>query len=300
MSSSSPVWLDRRGQTEALGLRDGYYSRPRLSPDGRRIAVTHTTEGKRDRTRIWVLDLERGAFSPLPGEGFSGPVWSADGQTLFFRGQNPPASTGPARTERASPSCCWPAPGTRRPDRPRRTDPLLVYVDRASETNQDIWVLPLVPDGKPRPWLKTSASENQPELSPDGHFMAYASDVSGQREVYVQPFPGPEGSRYQVSLAGGQSPRWSRDGRELFFVTDARPRRLLAADVRTSPEFSAGRPREVFSADLELPGGSTGYDVSPDGRRFLVLRDVETPDRAVTDLQVVLNGFGLFTPVTPR
>ncbi|HEY6555236.1 MAG TPA: protein kinase, partial [Vicinamibacteria bacterium] len=85
LSSSTPVWIDRRGQTEPLGLRDGYYARPRLSPDGRRLAVTHTTEGRRDRLRVWVLDLARGAFSPLPGEGLSGPVWSADGQRLFFR-----------------------------------------------------------------------------------------------------------------------------------------------------------------------------------------------------------------------
>jgi hypothetical protein len=123
--------------------------------------------------------------------------------------------------------------------------------------------------------------------------MAYASNVSGRYEVYVQPFLSSEGARHQVSLAGGQSPRWSRDGRELFFVTDVRPRRMMAADVATSPELAIGRPREVFPANFELPGGSSGYDVSADGQRFLVLRDVETPDRAVTELQVVLNGFSL-------
>jgi serine/threonine-protein kinase len=299
LTSSSPVWLDRRGQTEALSLRDGYYSRPRLSPDGSRIAVTHTSEGRRERTRIWVLDIARGAFSPLPGEGFSSPVWSPDGQRLFFRGLNPPGlyrarADGAGEPEMLLPAAASVQTGSTSPD-----GSVLAYVDRTPETNQDIWVLPLAAEGKPRPWLKTSASENQPELSPDGRWMAYASNVSGRFEVYVQPFPGPEGSRYQVSLAGGQSPRWSRDGRELFFVTDARPRRLLASVIHSSPAFTAEKPREVLPAAIDLPVGSTGYDVSPDGRRFLVLRDVETPDRAVTSLQVVLNGFGLFAPAGP-
>ncbi len=137
---------------------------------------------------------------------------------------------------------------------------------------------------------------DQPEISPDGRFIAYASNVSGRCEVYVQPFPGPEGARHQVSLAGGQSPRWSRDGRELFFVTETRPRRLLAAEIRIAPQFAAGRPKELFSADVELPGASAAFDVSLDGRRFLVLRDVETSDHPVTELKVVLNGFGLFAP----
>ena len=297
---SSVVWLDRRGKTEPLGMRDGYYSRPRLSPDGRHMAVTHTTEGRRDRTRIWVEDLARGTASPLPGEGFSGPAWSADGQRLFFRGLHPPGlyrarADGAGEPELLLAASTSVQTGSTSPD-----GAVLTYVDRTADTNQDIWVLPLSAGGKPRVWLKTSASESQPELSPDGHWMAYVSSVGGRSEVYVQPFPGPEGARYQISLAGGQSPRWSRDGRELFFVTEARPRRLLAVDVRTSPEFAAGQPHAVISPDLELPGGSSSYDVSPDGRRFLVLRDLAAPEAAITDLQVILNGFGLFVPPPPR
>jgi dipeptidyl aminopeptidase/acylaminoacyl peptidase len=297
---STPVWLDRRAQTASLKLPQGYYARPRVSPDGRRIAVTHTTESRRDRTRIWVVDLERGASSPLPGEGFSGPVWSADGQKLFFRGLNPPGLYRARADGAGEPELLLAAPGGVQTGSTSPDGSVLAYVDRTAETNQDIWVLPLADGGKARPWLKTSASENQPELSPDGRWMAYASNVSERFEVYVQPFPGPEGARYQVSLAGGQSPRWSRDGRELFFVTDARPRRLLAVDVHAADTFATGQPREVFPADFELPGSSSGYDVSPDGKRFLVLHDVDTPDRPVTDLQVVLNGFGLFVPAAPR
>jgi serine/threonine-protein kinase len=293
---SKPVWLDRRGETEPLALPDGYYARPRLSPDGSRLAVTHTVEGRRETTRIWVLDLARGAFSPLPGEGFSSPVWSPDGQRLVFRGLKPPGLFWARADGAGEPELLLAAPGGVQNGSISPDGAVLAYVDRAPETNLDIWLLPLVGERKPRPWLKTSASENHPELSPDGGWMAYSSNVSGRYEVYVQPFPGPEGSRHQISLTGGQSPLWSRDGRELFFVTDARPRRLMAVEVRTSPSFAAGRPRELLSREVSLAGGSSSYEVSPDGRRFLVLQEVETPDRTVAELQVVLNGLRLLAP----
>jgi serine/threonine-protein kinase len=292
LSQSRPVWLDRQGRTRPLDLPAGYYARPRLSPDGRRLAVTHTAEGRRDSMRIWVLDLSRGAFSPLPGVGFSSPVWSADGQRLIFRGLKPPGlfwarADGAAEPEPLLAGAEGVQTGSISPD-----GTTLAYVDRTPETGQDLWLLPLAGERKPRPWLKTSAAENHPEFSPDGRWMAYTASTSGRNEVYVQPFPGPEGSRYQVSLSGGQSPLWSRDGRELFFVTDARPRRLMVVDVRTTPAFSAGQPRALSAADLVLPGGPASYDVSPDGR-LLVLQEAETPESAVTELQVVLDGTGL-------
>ena len=293
---SRPVWLDRRGAEEPLALPDGYYARPRLSPEGGRIAIAHTAEARREKSRLWILDLSRQAFSPLPGEGFSAPVWSADGQRLIFRGLKPPGlfwarADGTAPPEALLPSAEGAQTGSVSPD-----GTLLAYVDRASETSLDIWLLPLVGERKPRAWLRTAAAENHPEFSPDGRWMAYSSNVSGRYEVYVQPFPGPEGSRYQVSLAGGQSPSWSRDGRELFFTTEARPRRLMVVDVRTAPAFETGRPREPLPHEVTLSSGGIGYAVSPDGRRFLVLREVETPERAVADLRVVLNGLRLFAP----
>jgi len=299
LSRSRPVWRDRTGLEEPLALPDGYYSRPRLSPDGRRIAVAHTVEDRRQNSRLWVFDLSRGTFGPLPGEGFSAPVWSADGQRLIFRGLKPPGlywarADGTAEPEALLESAGGAQTGSVSPD-----GTLLAYVDRTPETSLDIWLLPLAGGSKPRAWLRTSAGENHPEFSPDGRWMAYSSDVSGRDEVYVQPFPGPEGARYQVSLAGGQAPTWSRDGKEVFYATEGRPRRLMVVDVKTSPAFEAGRPRELFSPEVTLVGGGTGYDVSPDGRRFVMLREVETPDRAVADLHVILNGLGLLAPALP-
>ncbi len=296
LARTRPVWLDRRGKAEALQVPEGYYARPRLSPDGSRLAVTHTAEGRREATRIWVLDLARGAFSPVPGEGFSSPVWTADGQRLVFRGTKPPGLYGAPADGTGEPELLREAAGGVQMGSVTPDGALLAYVDRATGTGLDIWLLPLAGDRTPRPWLKTSASENHPELSPDGRWIAYTSNVSDRNEVYVQPFPGPEGGRHQVSLGGGQSPLWSRDGRELFFMTDARPRQLMGVDVRTAPAFTVGAPRQLVARDLAMPGGSSSYDASPDGRRFLVLEEVEAPDRTVAELQVVLNGLRLLSP----
>jgi Tol biopolymer transport system component len=291
LSHARPVFVDRRGQTTELALRDGYYARPRISPDGGRIAVTHTSEGRRDRTRIWVVDAARGTMSPLPREGFSAPVWMPDGQRLVFRGVSPPGLYR-ARADGASePELLLATAGNVQPGSVAPDGSVLAYAG-PGQTGQDIWLLPLAGEPKARPWLQTSANETGPEISPDGRFIAYASDVSGRYEVYVQPFPGPEGARHQVSLAGGQAPRWSRDGRELFFMTDVRPRRLLAAEVRSGAGFSTGAPREVLPAGIEPPAAAGGYDVSTDGR-FILLRDEEAPDPGVAHLQVVLNGFAL-------
>ena len=294
LSHAHPVFIDRSGQTADLALREGYYARPRISPDGGRIALTHTSEGRRERTRIWVVDAVRGTMSPLPREGFSSPVWMPDGQRLIFRGLAP-AGLYRARADGASePELLLATSGNVQPGSIAPDGSVLAYANPSSDKGQDIWLLPLAGPPTARPWLQTSANETSPEISPDGRFIAYASDVSGRYEVYVQPFPGPEGARHQVSLAGGQAPRWSRDGRQLFFVTDVRPRRLLAAEVSADAGFSTSAPREALPSGVEPSSVASGYDVSPDGR-FIVLRDEEAPDPGVLDLQVVLNGFALLS-----
>jgi serine/threonine-protein kinase len=287
-----PILVDRGGHATELSFREGYYARPRLSPDGTRIAVTHTSEGRRDRTRIWVADVARGTMSPLPREGFSGPVWTPDGQRLVFRGLTPPGLYR-ARADGASePELLLATAGNVQPGSIAPDGSVLAYVDRAADTGSDIWLVPLAGPAQPRPWLQTSANETSPDISPDGSLIAYASDVSGRYEVYVQPFPGPEGARHQVSLAGGQSPRWSRDGSELFFVTDSRPRRLMASAITAGTAFATAPPRAVLPAGVEPSSGGAGYDVALDGR-VLMLRDQDAPDPGVANLQIVLDGLGL-------
>ena len=131
----------------------------------------------------------------------------------------------------------------------------------------------LAGDRTARPLLNSPANEAWAELSPDGKWLAYGADWSGRFEVYVQPFPGP-GPREQVSFGGGDSPLWSRSGRELFFLTpgDAPGTvRMNAVDVTIGTAFTSGKPRVLFQGRFGRTGGPTAYDVSPDGRRFLTV-----------------------------
>jgi Tol biopolymer transport system component len=162
---------------------------------------------------------------------------------------------------------------------------LLLYLGPYSDQTH-VLQLPAPGDGvesKPRPLVRTSSggTENDAQVSPDGRWVAYESNESGKFEVYVQPFPG--GGKVPISTQGGQTPRWSSSGRELFYREPAR-NQLMAVDIRTSPAFVAGRPRALF----ELR--TTTWDVAPDGKRFLVLRGPETPLPGVR-LEVVVNWF---------
>jgi Tol biopolymer transport system component len=166
---------------------------------------------------------------------------------------------------------------------------LLIYQEAHPATGRDIWVLPLEGDGEPRPFLQIPFNDRMPDLSPDGRWMAYYSDESGQSEVYVQPFPGP-GRRLQISTDGGRNPVWSPNGRELFYV--GYPRMIMAVDVVTEPDFTAGTPRVLFEAP-HFVGVGRGYDITPDGQRFvMVRRDEEAASPAGgRQLNVVLNWF---------
>jgi hypothetical protein len=148
-------------------------------------------------------------------------------------------------------------------------------------------------DRTPRPLLNSPANESWAELSPDDKWLAYGSDSSGRFEVYVQPFPGP-GPREQISYGGGDSPLWSRNGRELFFLTPGdQPGavRVNTVDVTPGSAFTFGKPRVLFQGRFGRTGGPTAYDVAPDGRRFLMTEFLDPPRQPVTRIHVVLNWF---------
>jgi hypothetical protein len=141
-------------------------------------------------------------------------------------------------------------------------------------TKFDIWTLLLTDhDRTPRPFLRTSANEGGPDFSPDGRWLAYASDESGRDEVYVQPYPGP-GPRHQISAQGGTQPAWARNGRELFYTVpdpNATTGKMMAVAVTLTPTLTAGVPRLLESVvEITFP---RGYDVSTDGRRFITTRE---------------------------
>jgi Tol biopolymer transport system component len=163
---------------------------------------------------------------------------------------------------------------------------LIAFMESNPQTNRDIWVLNLK-DRKTQPFLKTPAEETAPKFSPDGKWLAYSSDESGRREIYVQPYPGP-GGKWQISTDGGREPIWNPNGRELFYRNGDK---MMAVDIATQPGFSAGRPRVLFGGPYVLsPTTTANYDVSPDGQRFLMLKGGEE-QQAATQIHVVLNWF---------
>ena len=281
-------WVDLDGNAKPLDLPAGQWTRPRISPDGKRVAVHYaepsTATGK---AGITLLDLERGTSGRLTEKDEWGPVWSADGKSVYFLvrrgGIGRVPADGSAPPEQMAPTD-YMQPSAAHPD-----GSVLAIIQHADATGSDIGLLS-TKDGTIRPWLATPANEAWPEFSPDGKWMAFASDVSGRFEVYVQPFPGP-GPRQQVSIDGAASPLWSRDGKKLFFATRSanRQMQLLAVDVGAGAPPAFSRPRLLFSGSYGTLGGPTGYDVAPDGKRFLMVEHLDPPPTPTTALHVVLN-----------
>ena len=229
-------------------------------------------------------------MTPLTSAGSSqAAVWSPDGKRIAYRGTRAgfrniywkPAD-GTGNEERVTTSENIQTPGSWSPD-----GRLLAFYETSPETGGDIWVLHLDGERKAEQFLKTPFNEIYPRFSPDGHWLAYVSDESGQNETYVQPYPGP-GEKTQVSTEGGSEPVWSRNGRELFYRNGDK---MMVVDVRAQPAFTAGSPRLLFEGRYEpTQTGSAGYDVSLDDQRFLMVQAAE-PDQAATQINVVLNWF---------
>jgi hypothetical protein len=150
----------------------------------------------------------------------------------------------------------------------------------------DIWVQMVKGEHQPQPFLQTPSNEGGPMFSPDGHWLAYQSDESGQQEIYVRPFPGP-GGKVPISTEGGVEPVWARNGRELFYRNGDK---MMVAAFETKPTFAPAKPRLVFEGHYEtgLFSFHPNYDVSPDGQRFLMIKASEQ-ESAATQINVVVN-----------
>jgi len=285
-AASTPVWVDRQGKIQPVGMPQRAYGTFRLSPDGQRLAIQVLGPGNRD---VWVQDLARGTFTRLTLEGDNSlPLWTPDGGRVVFSSSR----GGP-------PNLFWmPGDGSGEPEQLLKSDrpqnpyscspdgQTLAYAEQDPSTASDIYVAPLKGDRTPQPFLRTRFTEWGPAFSPDGRWIAYVSDDSGQFEVYVRPYPGP-GGKWQVSNLGGEEPIWSRDGKELFYRNG---QKWMSATVTLKPEFKAETSRPLFEGPfINVPGLS--YDVAPDGRRFLLLQPAEQETGPVTHLNVVLNWF---------
>ncbi len=283
------VWFDRGGKELGSVGEPGVYISPALSPDEKRVAV-----GIRDiraaSTDIWLIDLARGIRSRFTFSPASGYIarWSPDGSRVMFTSNREgfpdfyeKASSGAGeeklvfRSDQDKFLTDWSQDGR-----------FLAYHAPGPRTGWDVWVLPLSGDRKPIPFVQTEFTEAQGQFSPDGKWLAYASDESGLFEVYVRPFPAP-GGKWQVSTSGGTQPQWRRDGKELFYL--AEDGGLMGVDVKADSTFEAGAPRPLFHA--RFPTASAPflrtYSVTSDGQRFLVTRVMEE-DKAIP-ITVVLN-----------
>jgi serine/threonine-protein kinase len=169
---------------------------------------------------------------------------------------------------------------------------LLAFYEINPVTRRDIWVLRLN-ERKAEPFLATPADEVSPKFSPDGRWLAYESDESGQPEIYVRAYPGP-GGRFQISSEGGREAAWNPNGRELFYRNG---NRMMAVEITTQPTLVAGKPRMLFEGYVfGVVNGS--YDVSADGERFLMLKEGEETAPA-TQINVVLNWFDELKRLVP-
>lgn len=285
-TSEHLVWVSRSGTEQALTAPPHAYVYPRISPDGRRVALS-TSEGE---SQLWLYDF---AGDTLTKFAFGGnlnfiPVWTPDGRRIAFESNKEgplnifwQLADGSGGLERLTTSDYSNVPRSFSPD-----GQLLAYAEVNPTSGYDIKVLRLT-DRKAQPFLQTPFNESVPSFSPDGHWLAYISDESGRYEVYVQPYPGP-GGKYQISTEGGTEPVWNPNGKELFFRSGDK---MMAVEITSQPTFSVGRPKMLFEGPyLPTPITFPYYDVSPDGQRFLMIKPSEQTS-PLNQIVVVQNWF---------
>jgi eukaryotic-like serine/threonine-protein kinase len=282
-AASKLVWVDRKGAEQPLGAPPHNYVLPKISPDGKRVAVGIEEAD----SQIWIYDVGRDTLTRLTFEGSSNidPLWTPNGKRIVFKGAGnrlfwqPADGSAGAEALTNSELSANNVPGSWTPD-----GQVLTFLEVNPKTGFDVYTLSLT-DRKPQPFINTPSLETAPRFSPDGHFIAYTSDESGRLEIYVRQYPGP-GGKWQISTQGGTEPVWNPKGRELFYRSG---KKMMAVDVTTQGTFSADKPRMLFEDPyVPTPRSFADYDVSPDGQHFLMLKANE---QAQSEIDVVLNWF---------
>jgi Tol biopolymer transport system component len=284
------TWMDRSGKTVGTAGDPGLYVTIQLSPDDRRVAVSQVKEetGGQSNVDIWLIDLARAGTATRLTDNAAreyDPTWSPDGSQVAFNSSRigerfslwRRGAGGSGDDELLVKSdTSLTAPDWSREGR------FLVYTSNDA-TGGDLWTLPLTGDRKPEVFLQTSFAERSGTFSPDGHWIAYTSNVTGRSEVYVRPFPVGEGV-FRISRDGGREPRWREDGRELFFVSvDGM---LMAAGIETTKDLQVTVPQALFHTGFTSLE-TNGYDAAKDGQRFLIPVRLNPPGSA--PITVVLN-----------
>ena len=288
------LWADRNGNTERISVEEGNFWFPRISPDGSRVVVSESGQ-------VLVLDLRREITQRLPGSGINASAWSPDGGHVVFQGEQngirnlfwqPADGSGPPEPLAVSENTQWPGPWL--PD-----GSAFLFVETRPATSNDILRLDIgQSEAEPTVLLGDPFDERHPAISPDGRWLAYASDESGRNEVYVRAYPDLDGKQ-QVSSGGGSMPAWSARGEELFYMKQnivERQVAIMAVDIAAASTFQPGTPRELFSGEFQY-GAMRSYDVARDGR-FLMI-DRGTPRPTHTSIRIVLNWFDELERLVP-
>ena len=309
------VWVDRQGTEEALPLKPASYLFPRLSPDGKTLAVE--IEGATHN--LYTYEFARTVLSQMTNDGLShAPVWTPDGKSICFRSWKAGTMTmWEMPTDRSHAEERLTEYGARQSAVSVSPDGRFLAYDQMGDlstdgegseppsdggmgemgTGSDIWILPLQgSDRKPQRFKGSTSDEASPKFSPNGKWVAYCSNETGRSEAYVGPWPGPSW-KIQISSEGGTDPLWSQAGNEIFYRNGDK---MMVVPVNTTGEFDPGPPRLLWeghyshgmSSSCGPPGvSSSAYDVTADGERFLMIKDL-TQDVGSTNVVVVLNWTG--------
>ncbi len=272
------MWVSREGLEEPVNDVLRTYTNPRIAPDGNRIVV--------QTGDLWTQDIARATYTHLAStdiQAGSFQIWTPDGRKVMYRtstGIHMRNADGGGSPELVAGTTEWDYPASVTAD-----GETLIFLRSSQETSFDIYELSLKDPSKLRTVLKTPAYEGGAQLSPDGHWLVYVSNDSGQNEIYLRPYPGPD-RRWPVSTQGGTQPKWNPNGKEIFYRNGSK---MMAVDVSTAANVTLSPPRVLFEATYAFGTGITiaNYDVTRDGRRFLMVKNEPGAGR----LNLVLNWF---------
>jgi serine/threonine-protein kinase len=290
---STLSWIDRDGRREPLPVDALPYSHARVSPDGTRVAVG---VAGRSGTGIHIFDLARKTLTRLTSTPSHGrfPLWTPDGQRLVFYsdadggGLYSMAADGTGAVRRLTTTRAFQTPYSWADG--GRT---LLFEERpiGQLGSAEIYALSLAGDATAPPLVRTPAKGGEPAVSPDGRWLAYTAGDGVGEDVYVRPFPEVDGGRWRISTDGGDSPVWSRDGKQLFFIARGR---AMSVPIETAPAFRAGTPRVMFDLPPFYRSAARigrQWDIAPDGKRFLMMSPGEgaAGEHSQSRMVVVLN-----------